>query len=312
MASTWPQAVHHLTTFDFSLVGADRTVKIWSVPDYTLVHAFEGVHTRGISDVAWSPDSNRLASASDDGTVAVYSISDQTVKWTLKGHTNYVFCLAFHPSGNILASGSFDESIRLWEMATGSCLRTIPAHSDPVTAIDFSPDGTLLVSSSYDGLMCHNNAFTRLILIRFNRRLWDTNSGRCLKTLVDNDNPPVTSVKFSPNGKYILAGSLDNAVRLWSHQTGRCVKTLTGHQNIKYCCFPAFLDSSNTGSDCILSGSEDGKLYAWDMGSKAVLAAEKLFEGPLLALGVSPDGTSVAVASLEPELDIVILTTTAA
>jgi COMPASS component SWD3 len=33
-----------------------------------------------------------------------------------------------------------------------------------------------------------------------------------LKTLVDDDNPPVSFVKFSPNGKYILAGTLDKYV----------------------------------------------------------------------------------------------------
>ena len=32
-------------------------------------------------------------------------------------------------------------------------------------------------------------------------RIWDTASGQCLKTLIDDDNPPVSFVKFSPNGK---------------------------------------------------------------------------------------------------------------
>ncbi len=40
-------------------------------------------------------------------------------------------------------------------------------------------------------------------------RIWDTGSGQCLKTLVDDENPPVSFVKFSPNGKYILTGTLD-------------------------------------------------------------------------------------------------------
>jgi len=40
-------------------------------------------------------------------------------------------------------------------------------------------------------------------------RIWDTASGQCLKTLIDDDNPPVSFVKFSPNGKYILAATLD-------------------------------------------------------------------------------------------------------
>lgn len=136
----------------------------------------------------------------------------------------------------------------------------------------------------------------------FHRRLWDASSGRCLRTLVDNDNPPVSSVVFSPNGKYILAGSLDNIVRIWSQQTGRCVKSFVGHKNTKYCCFPSFL-----GPDMIASGSEDGKLFVWDMNSKQILIEDQVFEGPLLALAVSPDASMLAVASVEPENSIKIM-----
>ena len=47
-------------------------------------------------------------------------------------------------------------------------------------------------------------------------RIWDTATGKCLKTLVDEDNPPVSFVKFSPNGKYILAATLDKLVSHWA------------------------------------------------------------------------------------------------
>ena len=44
-----------------------------------------------------------------------------------------------------------------------------------------------------------------------------TITGQCLKTLIDDDNPPVSFVKFSPNGKYILAATLDNTLKLWDY-----------------------------------------------------------------------------------------------
>ena len=108
---------------------------------------------------------------------------------TMRGHANFVFCVNFNPQGSLLASGSFDESLRLWDVKTGRCLKILPAHSDPVSGIDFNCDGTLLVSGSYDGLC----------------RIWDTATGQCLKTLIDDDNPPVSFVKFAPNGRFILA-----------------------------------------------------------------------------------------------------------
>lgn len=54
--------------------------------------------------------------------------------------------------------------------------------------VDFNRDGTLIVSSSYDGLC----------------RIWNADTGHCLKTVLDDNNPPVSFVKFSPNGRYIL------------------------------------------------------------------------------------------------------------
>lgn len=71
-------------------------------------------------------------------------------------------------------------------------------------------------------------------------RIWDTASGQCLKTLIDDDNPPVSFVKFSPNGKYILAATLDNTLKLWDYSKGKCLKTYSGHKNEKYCIFANF------------------------------------------------------------------------
>ena len=39
----------------------------------------------------------------------------------------------------------------------------------------------------------------------------------------------VYSVCFSPDGKQLVSGSLDETVRLWDVETGACVKTLGGH-----------------------------------------------------------------------------------
>lgn len=76
--------------------------------------------------------------------------------------------------------------------------------------------------------------YETLILFNANRRLWDTSTGQCLKSLVDESNPPASHAIFTPNSRYILVSSLDSTIRLWDYHAAVCMKTYTGHKNVKY------------------------------------------------------------------------------
>uniref|UniRef100_A0A8C9RIG3 WD repeat domain 5 n=1 Tax=Scleropages formosus TaxID=113540 RepID=A0A8C9RIG3_SCLFO len=258
---------------------ADKLIKIWGAYDGKFEKTIAG-HKLGISDVAWSSDSNLLVSASDDKTLKIWDVSSGKCLKTLKGHSNYVFCCNFNPQSNLIVSGSFDESVRIWDVKTGKCLKTLPAHSDPVSAVHFNRDGSLIVSSSYDGLC----------------RIWDTASGQCLKTLIDDDNPPVSFVKFSPNGKYILAATLDKPF------TGiSCLKTYTGHKNEKYCVFANF---SVTGGKWIVSGSEDSMVYIWNLQTKEIVQKLPGHTDVVISTACHPTENIIASAALENDKTI--------
>lgn len=68
-------------------------------------------------------------------------------------------------------------------------MKTLSAHSDPVMAAGFNRDGTMIVSCSIDGLMYVHSSSRTTPLIMYHSRIWDTASGQCLKTLVDEANP---------------------------------------------------------------------------------------------------------------------------
>ena len=47
-----------------------------------------------------------------------------------------------------------------------------------------------------------------------------------MKTLIDDENPPVSFVKFSPNGKFILVGTLDNTLVIFNRFQFDSIKIL--------------------------------------------------------------------------------------
>lgn len=116
------------------------------------------------------------------------------------------------------------------------------------------------------------------------RRVWDTATGQCLRTLVHEDNAPVVSVRFSPNGKYVLAWTLDSCLRLWHYVDGRVVKTYQGHIDERYSiggCFGTY-NVEGQMTAFIASGSEDGKIVLWDVSSKEIVQVLEGHKGVVL------------------------------
>lgn len=66
-------------------------------------------------------------------------------------------------------------------------------------------------------------------------RIWNTVSGQCLYTINDYDNPPVSFVKFSPNGLYILVATINNTLKLKDYTKREVMTIYMGHTNENYC-----------------------------------------------------------------------------
>jgi tetratricopeptide (TPR) repeat protein len=72
-------------------------------------------HAGWVTSVAFSPDGQRLASASSDKTAKIWDSATGKELFAVKSHAGTVFAVAFSPDGQRLASANQDGSIHLWE-----------------------------------------------------------------------------------------------------------------------------------------------------------------------------------------------------
>jgi WD40 repeat protein/tRNA A-37 threonylcarbamoyl transferase component Bud32 len=176
--------------------GDDECVYLWEV-DAGRKRKLAG-HNAAVFDVAFSPDGQRLASASRDGTVKVWDVYEGSELLTCQGHTHTVMAVTFSADGARLASASFDWTAKLWDASTGRLLQTMTGHTQPVRDVAINPDGTRLATASNDRTI----------------KLWDLASGRELLTLAGHTGW-VRSVTFDPTGHFLVSASDDATVRVW-------------------------------------------------------------------------------------------------
>jgi WD40 repeat protein len=73
-------------------------------------------HFNKINKVVFSPDSQKIASASCDKTILLWDAQTRASKGSLKGHSSEVIDVVFSPSDSqLIASASYDNSVRIWD-----------------------------------------------------------------------------------------------------------------------------------------------------------------------------------------------------
>lgn len=115
----------------------DKTVKIWSLSDYSCLRTMEG-HTNSVLKVLWMPYQAsseqtkrpvQIASAGGDGLVKIWDANTGEAACTLDNHTDRIWALTVDPSTNMLISGGGDSVVTFWKDTTSHTVAAAAAAS---------------------------------------------------------------------------------------------------------------------------------------------------------------------------------------
>jgi WD40 repeat protein len=146
----------------------------------------------------------------------------------------------------------------------------IHAYGDPVSEACLSPDGAL-IAARYGHYL---NEEERSEPNDYTVYVWDIATGKLVMKLAEQDRP-IDSIDFSPDGRRLLTRSRDHVARLWDVRSGLVVARLAAHT--------ARLAGTAFSPDgaVILTTSDDGtvKIWANRAEQRAMALAESTSEG---------------------------------
>jgi WD40 repeat protein len=88
----------------------DKTARLWDAATGKQVAILRG-HDGGVGSAAFSPDGNRVVTASADKTARVWDAAIGKQVAILRGHDSAVYSAAFSPDGNRVVTASELENL---------------------------------------------------------------------------------------------------------------------------------------------------------------------------------------------------------
>ncbi|KAI0444617.1 WD40-repeat-containing domain protein [Xylaria telfairii] len=261
-------------TLAIGVTGEKDHIQLWDMATGVCRLTFSG-DTRGVEALAFSPDGNILASASEDYSLRLRHLENNSMCYQmLKGHTGEVRTIAFAPNGT-LVSGSRDGTIGLWDTATGVRTQTIEPQEGEIWTVAVSPDGHTIASGDERGVLS----------------LWKVADGtRIIQSLEGGHQKIFASAVFSPDGKILASVGGQGNVQLWDlTSTALSCKTFEGHTDA------VKVVALSSNGKMLASVSLDGTVRLWDM--TAPSTSSEVPKEQTVEVAMSPSGEILASVS---------------
>ena len=290
--------------------GQNKTPIVWDVR--SLPRHVDGVgHRANVVGVAFTEDSAKFATSSDDNTIRLWdtasgselarvataspcvnpvilrsgelaaSCDDKTLrKWSLDGRETgrlatdvWLRFSALSPDGKTLAAGHMRGRLGIVDVATWTLVKELTAHGHQIYTIDYATTGEL-VTGSLDGHV----------------KVWASPSLDVVRD-VTSKGTGVFGALIDPKHQYIVAVSQDGGFEAWDFASGTPLTRSIVHEAAVW-----KLVYARDGS-AIYTASEDGTAKIFEPGTWRVVRSLDPGEGALDALGLAPDGKTLVAGS---------------
>ena len=206
---------------------SDKLAQLWDAETGQPGPLLQG-HENTVLDIQFSPNDDRIATVSSDGTVRIWETVTGQQKLVIQKSGGHV---SFSPDGDRLLIGSVDSpnarGNQGWivDVETGKDIAAFgSAKSISHLSMIWSPDGQRILAPVIPQGNLGNGQAVKSI------SLCDAATGQEISRLTGHT-MPIHCACFSPDGRWVLTGSRDHSARVWDAVTGATIVVLGGYQS---------------------------------------------------------------------------------
>jgi WD40 repeat protein len=233
-----------------------------------------------VSAMKFGPDNRALYVGGDDGIVQAWDVDNGQAFGEPIREIGGIVSLDLTSDGKKLLVATGAGGLRVWQRPARNPVADLWQQNSDVGVLAVSPKGDRLFLASKES-----------------GRLWDLSNGQPLAKAIQHESE-ILCATFSPDGIYLLTGSVDETAHLWLAATGEIVGDVSSHQgSVIHVAF-------HPGSKLFVTATESGVAQLWETASRTARGKEINHDGKITSVDFEPSGKRFLTASIDGRINL--------